>query len=419
MVREYKFAIIGGGVAGLTFGYLLKELYSDKNFIVIEKGNTLQERNCPYLSGNGCTCKMCNILSGIGGGGFFSDGKIIENSGWYIEDFEKNEIEKANYILFKKILSIYPQYEVFNPFLSPHLSELLNEIKTLGFEISIRKVFWYGSEEIKNFAQHLANKINENILLDEIRRVEKKRDKYYIIGSKNRISSENVIIATGRYFNPLKLFDKSDINVKYEDSTPHIGVRVEVSGNPFKKFSDIFYDLKLYKYGLRTFCFNPFGKVIIERHEDGKVSVNGLSYRYYKTAWTNFAIIGQEIPLIPSTIPLYLTLHEIDKNFKESDKKDGTLKIKKHEKYLQEIMPQRLFSFIEDLFLLSQTPKEDIKGFIYYPEIKLAVPKLYLNKFKVNGENIYFIGESTGRIVGIWASMISAILLFNEFFRLF
>ena len=73
---KYDVIIVGGGPAGLFAAYYLSE-HSDNRILLIEKGKGCQKRNCPISTYQECIkCKPCNILSGIGGAGLFSDGKL-------------------------------------------------------------------------------------------------------------------------------------------------------------------------------------------------------------------------------------------------------------------------------------------------------------------------------------------------------
>ncbi len=74
--QTYDVIIVGGGPAGLFAAFYLCE-HSDCRVLVIEKGKTPQRRKCPMTESLTCAkCKPCNILSGIGGAGLFSDGKL-------------------------------------------------------------------------------------------------------------------------------------------------------------------------------------------------------------------------------------------------------------------------------------------------------------------------------------------------------
>ena len=72
----YDVIIVGAGPAGLFSAYYLCE-HSDLRVLVIDKGKVPQRRNCPMKANDACQrCKPCNILSGVGGAGLFSDGKL-------------------------------------------------------------------------------------------------------------------------------------------------------------------------------------------------------------------------------------------------------------------------------------------------------------------------------------------------------
>lgn len=73
---HYDVIIVGGGPAGLFAAYYLSE-HSDYRILLLEKGKSSLKRNCPINTYQECIkCKPCNILSGIGGAGLFSDGKL-------------------------------------------------------------------------------------------------------------------------------------------------------------------------------------------------------------------------------------------------------------------------------------------------------------------------------------------------------
>jgi len=73
---QYDVIIAGAGPAGLFAAYYLCE-NSDLSVLLIDKGKRPLNRKCPIKDDQTCVkCKPCNILSGVGGAGLFSDGKL-------------------------------------------------------------------------------------------------------------------------------------------------------------------------------------------------------------------------------------------------------------------------------------------------------------------------------------------------------
>lgn len=74
--KEYDLIIVGAGPAGIfTALELLKK--SSLHILIVEKGKSIEKRMCPMTTGKKClNCPTCDIISGWGGAGAFSDGKL-------------------------------------------------------------------------------------------------------------------------------------------------------------------------------------------------------------------------------------------------------------------------------------------------------------------------------------------------------
>ena len=73
----YDVVIIGAGPAGLFSAYELIENNPKLKILLMDKGKFANNRVCPMKTTNKCVnCNPCGILSGFGGAGTFSDGKL-------------------------------------------------------------------------------------------------------------------------------------------------------------------------------------------------------------------------------------------------------------------------------------------------------------------------------------------------------
>ena len=74
----YDVIIIGAGPAGLFSAYELAKKNKNLKILLLDKGKFSMKRNCPIAKNKKecINCKPCQILSGYGGAGTFSDGKL-------------------------------------------------------------------------------------------------------------------------------------------------------------------------------------------------------------------------------------------------------------------------------------------------------------------------------------------------------
>ena len=74
----YDVIIVGAGPAGLFAAYELIEKNNKLKVLLLDQGKLAEHRMCPMNKlGTKCqNCKPCQILSGFGGAGTFSDGKL-------------------------------------------------------------------------------------------------------------------------------------------------------------------------------------------------------------------------------------------------------------------------------------------------------------------------------------------------------
>ena len=77
-MTNYDVIIVGAGPGGIFSAYELAQAGKELKIAVFELGRPLAQRRCP-IDGKKvkvcAKCPVCNIMSGFGGAGAFSDGK--------------------------------------------------------------------------------------------------------------------------------------------------------------------------------------------------------------------------------------------------------------------------------------------------------------------------------------------------------
>ena len=76
-MNKYDVIIIGAGPSGIFCAYELMRQKPDMKVLMIEKGRSIEKRQCPKSTTKVCVgCKPCSITTGFAGAGAFSDGKL-------------------------------------------------------------------------------------------------------------------------------------------------------------------------------------------------------------------------------------------------------------------------------------------------------------------------------------------------------
>jgi uncharacterized FAD-dependent dehydrogenase len=99
---EFDVIIAGAGPAGIFSALELAE-NTGLSLLMLDKGPDINQRKCPANRGMECiNCDPCSLLSGWGGAGAFSDGKLTlstEVGGWLNEYCTKEKLSQlVNYV---------------------------------------------------------------------------------------------------------------------------------------------------------------------------------------------------------------------------------------------------------------------------------------------------------------------------------
>jgi len=439
----YDVIIIGAGPAGLFTAYELITKNNKLKVAILDKGFCVKNRTCP-MNKLGVPCKNCNpcgILSGYGGAGTFSDGKLNFIPKLGKSDLTKYMSESESYKLIDETEEIFNKFnmdaEVY-PSNMKEAEEIKKKVAVAGAKLLIIKQKHLGSDHLPGYIQGICDFLEKNkvTLLDrcDVTDIIKNKDNYDVIYSKGKkeekLSSKYVVVAPGRTGAKWvqELADKYDI--PYTSKSIEVGVRVEVRKDIMQDLTDIIYDptifIKTDTYGdeIRTFCTNPGGYVTKENYY-GYICVNGHSLKEVKSNNTNFAFIskvnltqpvtntrlyGESIAKIANVLgdgkPIIQSLkdlkngrrsewHRINKGFIEPTLKDcvaGDLAL---------VLPHRIITnILEGLVTLDKIIPgiNNDDTLLYGPEIKFFSNEIETdNNFKLEKENIYFVGDGSGK----------------------
>ena len=311
---QYDVIIVGGGPAGLFAAYYLSE-HSKCRVLLIEKGKTSAKRNCPISAYQECIkCKPCNILSGIGGAGLFSDGKLN-----YIYKLGKTDL--SQFMPIPKAEALIDETEqIFNCFgmdgpVYPTDGEAAREIrkvaKRYGIELLLIKQKHLGSDRLPNhitaMAEHIKSKGVVMHTSEEVKDIRVANNRVTgVVTNRKNYRVDNVILAPGRVGADWVGGLAQQHGIGVEQRGIEVGVRVEVHNDIMQDLCDVIYDPTFFvqtgKYDdqTRTFCTNKGGFVTLENYSTF-VCVNGHAYQDKKSQNTNFAFLSKVVLTEPVT----------------------------------------------------------------------------------------------------------------------
>ncbi len=327
MENKFDVIIIGAGPGGIFCAYELMDKKKDLRVLVVEKGRSIEKRQCPKRVTKQCVgCKPCSITTGFAGAGAFSDGKLslspdVGGNLPAILGYEKTEelIKESDniYLKFGADTSVYGMdkkaeiREIRKKAINANLKLVECPIRHLGTEEGY-KIYEKLQHHLEDAGVVLKfNTMVEEILLENGQAVGIKTDK------GETFYAGEIVSAVGRegadWFNA----KCSEIGIDTTPGTVDIGVRVEVRDEVMQFLNENLYEAKLIYHTptfddkVRTFCTNPSGEVATEYYEGGLAVVNGHAYKSqeFKTDNTNFAILVSKNFTKPFKTPIEYGKH--------------------------------------------------------------------------------------------------------------
>jgi len=453
---QFDVIIVGAGPAGI-FSALELTQNTPLSILMLDKGPDIDQRKCPASRGLGCiNCDPCTLLSGWGGAGAFSDGKLTlstEVGGWLNEYCSRKELTE----LIGYVDDIYLKFGASERLYGTDLDkveEIERRASLAGLKLVPQKLRHLGTEKcadvLRKMRRHLKDRV-EVRTKTEVKGLLVKNGKLEGVEATTgeRFSGKYVIVAPGRSGAEWLKCEAQLLGLKTLNNPVDVGLRVEVLAAVMQELTDALYEPKFIYYSksfddqVRTFCIAPEGEVITESYE-GILTVNGQSYAEKKTGNTNFAILVSTSFTEPFREPIaygkYLArlsnllsggvivqrLGDLEAGRRSTEERIQRSVVVPTLKNatpgdLSFVLPYRYLADIREMLqALDQiTPGVHSKDTLLYGvEVKFYSSRLQLSdRLETNIRNLFTIGDGAGVTRGLVQASVSGVIVAREIIK--
>src|SRR6056297_4167595 len=305
--KDYDVIIIGAGPTGIFTAMEFVKKKANLDILILEKGTDLERRVCPMKEnpGMGCVnCPSCAIVSGWGGAGAYSDGKLSLSP-----DIGGN---LENYIGRQQLIdNISYADDIYMEFGAPDrifgvAEDKQDEIRKKAVKAELKFIpaslrhlgTGYSQVVLQNMQDFLEEKGVEIRFGVNVKKFIVEDDKIEAVktAAGEKITANYVMTAAGRENAEWLTNEAKKLDINTAINPVDIGVRVECPAAVTEYMTDNLYESKLIYHTptfddkVRTFCMSPYGEVVSENNQ-GLITVNGHSHSDIKTHNTNFALL--------------------------------------------------------------------------------------------------------------------------------
>jgi uncharacterized FAD-dependent dehydrogenase len=301
--QDHEVIIVGAGPAGI-FAAIELLRSGVRDIAIIEKGKPIECRSCPVHEHGCIRCPSCDIMTGWGGAGAFSDGKLTltgEVGGWLGEYIGAARLDSLIEYTDGVWLEFGADPQVHGPD-AKTAARLKRQATSAGMTLTPMTIRHIGSDRSPQVlgAMHdylvaegvdvrTKTSVTSFLVADgQVRGV--------VLGDGSELHAKAVIVAPGREGAEWLASQAVLLGIALSSNQVDVGVRVETPASVMEALTRDLYEAKLtylsttFGDRVRTFCMNPYGEVTTESYGD-VVTVNGHSYAERRTPYTNFAVL--------------------------------------------------------------------------------------------------------------------------------
>jgi uncharacterized FAD-dependent dehydrogenase len=303
-MTDYDVIVVGAGPAGIFAALVLSEGPGCR-VLMLDKGPAPEERRCPAREKGRCMkCATCALVTGWGGSGAFSDGKLTlttQVGGLLAEIRGEEEAQR----LVEEVDGLWVHFGADGkPYQGDvdQIEEVARRAALAGMMLQHYPIRHLGTERSGDILGamylELVSRGVEVRMRTEVAHILSREGAVTGVetAAGERLTARYVVVAPGRegadWLSQLAHELKLSLSINPVD----IGVRVELPANVLAPLTDLLYEPKFLYFSaafddrIRTFCVCPYGEVVTEWAGD-VMTVNGHSYAERRTENTNFAVL--------------------------------------------------------------------------------------------------------------------------------